>query len=179
MIFVLLGKSCSGKTTILSQLVEEIGLKRVVAATTRPKRKNEVNHHDYHFVTSGEFEERLNSGEIICHRSYSVNDGQTWNYGIFDHDLWSPSHKIMVVDLQGFIELKERYQNVIGIYLNVSDQTLFARAVARGDDLAEVNRRLTSDKEEFKDVCLFADHITSAKDMKSQVKEIIEGYLNE
>ena len=51
-LFVLLGESCSGKST-LERKIHEYGLcNKVVSMTTRKPRSNEENGEDYYFVYS-------------------------------------------------------------------------------------------------------------------------------
>jgi guanylate kinase len=72
---ILAGPAGVGKSTLCDRLVAEVaGFERVVTATTRPARANEVNGRDYHFLTEGEFDSRLANGEFLewawVHRKY-------------------------------------------------------------------------------------------------------------
>ena len=51
-IYVLMGKSATGKDTIYKKIIEraELHLQEVVTYTTRPIRKNETEGVEYHFV---------------------------------------------------------------------------------------------------------------------------------
>ena len=51
---VLLGKSCSGKSTIQKELVR-LGVTPILEYTTRPPRENEKEGKQYHFVTERKF----------------------------------------------------------------------------------------------------------------------------
>ena len=59
-IIVLSGPTASGKTTIVNRLMQDTPVKLVkaISATTRPRRKGEVNGEDYYFLTTEEFEKR-------------------------------------------------------------------------------------------------------------------------
>ena len=65
-ILTIIGKSASGKDTILKELknlVAEVDIFNkfnfVIKNTTRPKRDNEVDGVDYHFITDDEFTDKL------------------------------------------------------------------------------------------------------------------------
>ena len=57
-IFYIMGKSSSGKDTVFQELLgrEELGLKRIVLYTTRPKRSKETEGMEYHFVNEEDLE---------------------------------------------------------------------------------------------------------------------------
>lgn len=58
--------SGAGKTTIVRHLLaRELGLAFSVSATSRPKRDYEVDGHDYYFITSDEFRQRIVDGAFV------------------------------------------------------------------------------------------------------------------
>ena len=48
---ILIGKTASGKDTILNQLVKKHGYKKIVTYTSRPMRKGEKQDVTYHFIS--------------------------------------------------------------------------------------------------------------------------------
>ena len=65
-LLILAGPAGVGKSTLCDRLVEEIpGFERVVTATTRPPRPNEIHGRDYHFVSEAEFDRRLAAGDFL------------------------------------------------------------------------------------------------------------------
>ncbi|MBS1581262.1 MAG: guanylate kinase [Bacteroidetes bacterium] len=58
--------SGAGKTTIVRHLLaQELGLAFSVSATSRPKRDYEVEGHDYYFITSDAFRQRIVDGAFV------------------------------------------------------------------------------------------------------------------
>lgn len=57
-LFCILGESCSGKDTTVSETINKLGgkAKAVCSYTTRPKRENETEAVDHYFVTKEEFD---------------------------------------------------------------------------------------------------------------------------
>jgi guanylate kinase len=65
-LLLLAGPSGVGKSTLCDRLVAEVpGFERVITATTRPPRPNEVNGRDYHFLSHQEFDRRLAAGDFL------------------------------------------------------------------------------------------------------------------
>lgn len=55
-LLTLTGPSCSGKTTLLNELVANHGYKALVSCTTRPPRKGEEYGKDYYFIPEAIFD---------------------------------------------------------------------------------------------------------------------------
>lgn len=65
-LLILAGPAGVGKSTLCDRLVAEVpGFERVITATTRAPRPNEVNGRDYHFLTEAEFDARLAAGDFL------------------------------------------------------------------------------------------------------------------
>lgn len=65
-LLILAGPAGVGKSTLCDRLVREVpGFERVITATTRPPRPNEVDGRDYHFLSEAEFDRRLAEGDFL------------------------------------------------------------------------------------------------------------------
>ena len=65
-LLILAGPAGVGKSTLCDRLVRDVpGFERVITATTRPPRPNEVDGRDYHFLSDAEFDRRLAAGEFL------------------------------------------------------------------------------------------------------------------
>lgn len=65
-LLILAGPAGVGKSTLCDRLVAEApGFERVITATTRPPRPNEVDGRDYHFLTEDDFDRRLAAGDFL------------------------------------------------------------------------------------------------------------------
>ncbi|MBO5620242.1 MAG: guanylate kinase, partial [Butyrivibrio sp.] len=71
-IFLLMGKSTSGKDTIYRALIkeEEFSLKKVLPYTTRPMRDGEADGVEYFFKTEEEYQAIKSAKKIIEERTY-------------------------------------------------------------------------------------------------------------
>jgi len=155
-IISILGKSSTGKDSLLNLMVEK-GYKRVISYTSRERRSNEVNHRDYHFVTKETMLKMIKNDEFVETRTYHVVGGETWYYGINKNeiDLNSKDNYISVVDGDGFKELRDYYgnSNVLGIYLWINNRERLLRALNRCDvddkGVLEIIRRFQDDDIKF------------------------------
>jgi guanylate kinase len=65
-LLILAGPAGVGKSTLCDRLVREVpGFERVITATTRSPRPNELNGRDYHFLSEAEFDRRLSAGDFL------------------------------------------------------------------------------------------------------------------
>src|ERR1044072_735646 len=73
-VFVITGPSGVGKGTLISRLLDKVpGLELSISATTRDPREGEVDGRDYHFLSTGEFERRVEEKDFLEFASYSGN----------------------------------------------------------------------------------------------------------
>lgn len=155
MIYILFGKSASGKDLALNLLVSEYDFTRIISTTSRPMREGERPGIDYHFKTRTEFEEMIAENKLIEYRSYntSVNGiPDTWYYGVEKQEFDPNIDYIAVTDITGleaFISIYGK-ENIKTCYIDVSDEIRENRAkIRRSFDQTEWNRRLIDDAIKF------------------------------
>ena len=155
-IYALLGFSGSGKDTVMKTLLNRHDdLQSVVSWTTRPKRRGEQHGKEYYFTNNNEFNSMYENGEFIEIRKYNVANGDTWYYGFTTNELdekLKRGNVILIIDLDGFKELKEIYNDkCFGIFLKVDLDTLIQRVLNREqltwNVVSEAVRRLNDDKD--------------------------------
>ena len=65
-LLILAGPAGVGKSTLCDRLMRDVpGFERVITATTRPPRPNEVGGRDYHFLADAEFDRKLAAGDFL------------------------------------------------------------------------------------------------------------------
>lgn len=152
---VLTGPTCSGKTTVAKVLIERYGFRPVVGYTTRPMRPGEVDGIDYHFISLEKFEEMMDQGlfeEVI---SYNASFGFC-RYGSLKKDWHSVNNLVSILTPEGIANLSVATLNV---WMDIPENDIRRRAIQRGDNLEEVERRLRTDQELFKDFKHSFDYI--------------------
>ena len=153
MLVVLLGPSCSGKSTFQKELVENEGYHAVRTATTRPKRMGE-DLSSYYFLKDQSFAEWEVRGDLLC-----VETFRGWRYGVPRDELVrsaSKTNRCVILTPGGVMELLANHADIVVgdalsvLYLGVDGATGEARAYSRGDDRREYLRRMAADSIDFR-----------------------------
>ena len=159
-IFVIMGKSSSGKDTIFSRLVgqADCGLKTVTMYTTRPMRDGEVDGREYFFTDEEHCAQYEEQGRIVELRAYNTVYG-VWKYFTADDgqiDLASGKRYIVIGTLEAYDKFCEYYGNehIMPIYIEVDDGVRLIRAVKRemeqeNPHYEELCRRFLADAKDF------------------------------
>lgn len=155
MIYILFGKSASGKDTALNILVSEYGFERIISSTSRPMRENERPDIDYHFKSREEFEKLIANDKLIEYRTYDTtvnNIPDTWYYGVEKQEFDPDIDYIAVTDITGLQAFLSIYgsENIRTCYIEASDEIREERAkIRKSFDKAEWDRRLIDDNNKF------------------------------
>ncbi len=157
-IFVIMGKSSTGKDTVYRELLEnkELKLKKYVSYSTRPMREGEVNGREYHFVTEEEYIEYRKNKEIIEERCYNTIMGD-WHYFTADDGSFAGDEDILMIGtLESYGSLRDYFgeRRVFPILIDCRDRERLMRAIAREDKRSdpqykEMCRRFVADSDDF------------------------------
>ena len=137
-LYLLVGRSASGKTTIANLLESEYGLCQLQSYTTRPKRsEDEVGHT---FISNDEFDELAN---IVGYTEYHGHRYCSTKEQIDAVDTY-------VIDVHGVETLLKSYKSdrpIIVIYFDATIRTRIDRMIDRGESDAFIVSRLYNDDE--------------------------------
>lgn len=153
-IFCIVGKSCSGKDTLYTRILERNPeLVPVILHTTRPMRPGEVDGQTYHFVTEEQLRWYEEEEQVIEKRVYQTTQGP-WTYFTLRFEL--DTDRLLITTLEGARTLMNFYgpEAVVVIYLFLDDRTRLLRYIDRESrqkhpDYAEVCRRFLADQTDF------------------------------
>lgn len=111
-LLILAGPAGVGKSTLCERLVREVpGFERVVTATTRPHRPNEVDGRDYHFLSEAQFDAKLAAGDFLewawVHQRYRYG---TLKSAVLDR--LPHTSLVMNIDVQGVRNIRAAAQSV-------------------------------------------------------------------
>ena len=152
LMLVLSSPSGAGKTTLSRRLLEsDSNITISVSATTREKRRNEIDGRDYYFVTPEKFEQMARSGAFLEHAT------------VFGHRYGTPRAPVEAalaegrdvlfdIDWQGTQQLAQKARgDLVSIFiLPPSRAELERRLKARAEDSADiVARRMANANDEI------------------------------
>lgn len=157
MIFVILGKSATGKDSIYNEMIKRYPIfERIIQYTTRPMRKNETDGVEYNFSTKYEYEKLKEKGLVIESRHYNTNHG-IWTYFTVNENIDPDLTYLTIGTLESFTKIKEYFKDqieVIPIYIWLEDHERLMRAIKREEnqdnpDYLELCRRYLADNRDF------------------------------
>jgi guanylate kinase len=163
-LLVLSAPSGGGKTTIAKMLLqgrEDLGYS--VSATTRPKRPDERDGVDYHFLSRDEFVRRIDQGQFLEWATYA---GEL--YGTLTSEIErifaQGRHAVLDVEIEGARQIRKNFPNSLLLFvLPPSAEALMQRLMGRKTE----------------DPALVRDRILRAADELAVVSEYDYAILNE
>ena len=183
-IYVVMGKSSSGKDTIYKMLLEdkELKLNTITVYTTRPMRDGEVEGREYHFVDEKRMLELEAAGKVVERRSYNTVHG-IWNYFTVDDEQIDLEDKdyILIGTLESYVKIRDYYgKDVVSpIYVEVDDGDRLIRAISRekqqdNPKYEEMCRRFLADAKDFSEDKIKECDITKRYTKKFEGIDIIK-----
>ena len=192
-LFVLSGPSGTGKGTVCKAVLDrEDALTLSVSATTREKRKGEVDGETYHYVTKDDFESMIDKGEMLEYATYNGNYYGTPKASI--DELLNDGRDVMLeIEPQGALQVKKLFPEAVLMFLvPPSMSELKNRLITRGRETdAEIAERIANAKWELLqadkytvliendslDECV--DYVLDYIDNKRKERKKIIGLINE
>lgn len=180
MIIAILGKSCSGKDTIVQKLAEEYqNDSRVSIAksyTTRPKRVDEEDGKEYHFVTDDGYKKMLyEEKNLVVNTVFFVGEN-VLRYGITKEELQKSDINIVILNPYSIGQLKRNFseKEIFTILLEVPKTKRILRYFKRDTfnlkNIKNCFRRVKADDRDFKK--LNVDYTLENKEVNNTVNYI-------
>lgn len=157
---IILGKTASGKNTIVNELVKNYGFKQLVTYTTRPKRKGEIEGVTYHYISLEEFKKKDREGFFAESSYFCPASGGEWAYGTSLEDFKKADDKtVLITNPRGYYSLLSNIGlgHACSIYIMAKIDILLDRLEKRGDSFLEAKRRIIADREDFEDIEDYVD----------------------
>ena len=188
-IYCLIGKSGSGKDTVLEKLLSsrDIKIKKIVPYTTRPKRENEIEGVNYHYVSYERMCEMEKNGLIIEKRTYNTIHGE-WTYFTSSEEIDNDKDYIIITTQKALKHFFNKFGNekIYVLYLKLDNKERLLRCIERESrqdtpNYKEVCRRYITDEEDFNESefstyknCSVIDTNTSSQISADTIIEIIK-----
>ena len=166
LLIVLSGPSGVGKDTVLQRMKElQLPFHFVVTATSRPKRKGEIDGVDYFFVSADDFVAMIERDELLEHALvYDEHKGIPRQQ--VQDAFASGQDVIMRIDVQGAETICQLYPEALLIFLSTQNEgELIARLKARRTESEEkLKLRIETAREELHKIELFDYYVVNADD---------------
>lgn len=149
-LLIISGPSGSGKGTVVSKLSNEQSYALSISATTRKPRPNEENGIHYFFKETKEFEDMIESNQLLEHACFCDNYyGTPIDY--VEGKLTEGMNVILEIEVQGALQVKKKYPEAVLVFLVPPSLTeLRSRLVGRGtEDIETINKRINRALEEL------------------------------
>ncbi|MEK7539696.1 MAG: guanylate kinase [Patescibacteria group bacterium] len=153
-LFVITGPSGAGKDSVI-QAVAQAGqpFNGIITTTSRSLRKGEEQNKSYHFISRPEFQQKIDSGEMVeWAEVYGNLYGSTKQE--VDQALTQDGPVIVKVDPQGARTFKKLYPEAVAIFvMPPSFEFLEKRLINRATDKPEIiKKRLELAKKELQNL---------------------------
>lgn len=153
MLILLSGPSGAGKTFFSTNLEGTMGVKRLVAVTTRGSRRDELSGSEYEFVSKHRFQELIVS-RALTDWDYLLGNYYGYRSVLEEYDDLR-NHAVAVVVARMAIRLSQRFEHTYSVFLDASDSDLSGRISARRLSVEVVNERERQNREEREHSVLF------------------------
>ncbi len=174
-VMIISGPSGVGKDSAIDAL-ETLGVQfhRVVTATTRPPRRNEVDGRDYHFVTLERFAQMIEQDELL---EYATVYGDY--KGVPKSEILEPLKRgedvIMRVDVQGAATMVERLPGAITVFLTTATEEELVQRLRdrKTDSRDQIAIRVAHARKELEELPRFKYFVVNRHEKLQQTAKIL------
>jgi len=174
-LIILSAPSGGGKSTILAKVLETAdNIEYSVSYTTRKPRVNERSGVHYHFVSTEEFERRIQDGDFLEHAMFCGNHYGT-SISYIKNRLEQGQHVIMDIEVQGAAQISCKDIPYVKIFiLPPSLKVLKQRLTDRNTDSEEeIAKRLQTARKEITHLGDY-DYLVINDDLDEAVENVWE-----
>lgn len=157
-LYLICGKSGSGKTYVANRLSNEYGYKILKSYSTRQPRNKYDDDHIYSNVS--EYYDFKDANKIAAWSKYD----HTFYWATYNQ---VNSSDLYIIDKHGIETLRESHPKrpCVVIYIDTSYENRTNNMCLRGDHKSQIKRRLENDEDLFEGIEHYADFIVDGNDM--------------
>jgi guanylate kinase len=176
-LLVVSGPSGSGKSSIVRELIERLGIEFSVSATTRLPRPGERHGVHYNFISRRDFEKMIENDELLEWAIYN-NRYYGTPQALIEETLADQRDILLEIEIQGARQVRERKPEAIMYFIAPpSLEELEKRLRRRGDTSDEdIEDRLEIAKSELAEAPDLFDHIIVNDNLDQAISEL-EGLI--
>lgn len=143
-VILVVGRTGSGKSSLIKKLCERTGLKSLQSYTTRSKRSEEDN--DHIFVNVEEYLQAKENGEVAIDGELAGNYYYSTIEQLYNADLYTINPEA----LDRLLKLDLPNIRFVVVYISCPDDIREERAMRRGDNKHDFRVRSFSERQEFR-----------------------------
>ena len=142
-----MGRTASGKDSLVNKLCERTGLKQIISYTTRERRQNEGDTHI--FVTDDDYEQMQSEGRVAAFTQ--IGEYKYWSTidQLYENDIY-------IIDYDGLKFLRELNLpdiHLVSVFVNVPDDIREERALTkRKDNKTKFRTRDYAERGQFREM---------------------------
>jgi guanylate kinase len=176
-LLVVSGPSGSGKSSIVRELIDRLGLEFSVSATTRLPRPGERHGVHYNFISRRDFEAMIENDELL---EWAVYNNRYYGTPIapIEETLEDQRDILLEIEIQGARQVRERKPDAVMYFIAPpSLEELEKRLRRRGDTSDEdIEDRLEIAESEMAEAPELFDHIIVNDNLDQAISEL-EGLI--
>jgi len=143
-VILVVGRTGSGKSSLIKKLCERTGLRALCSYTTRPKRSETDN--DHNFVDVEEYLRAKENGEIAIDGEIASNYYYSTIEQLYNADLYTINPEA----LNRLLDLNLPNIRFVVVYISCPDKIREERVMKRGDDKHKYRVREFAERSEFR-----------------------------
>ena len=143
-VILVVGKTGSGKSSLIKKLCEKTGLTELRSYTTRPKRSDSDN--DHIFIEVEQYLRAKENGEVAIDTEIAGN----YYYATIEQLYAADLYTINPEALDRLLALDLPNVRFVVVYISCPDKIREERAIRRGDDKHKFRIRSHSERQEFR-----------------------------
>lgn len=175
-IFLITAPSGAGKTTLAQSIAKDGEWTECISHTTRGIRSGESHGETYYYISKDRFEKLYNEGAFAERVEYNGN-----SYGVSNVEIErvtkNGKHVFIIVENDGYKQIKEKYPDAIGIFIHMSKEDCMANMLLRGDKLDSALERINLYDEEIKNRGEYDYVIKNVRNKKIETERLIKSII--
>lgn len=144
-LIAVVGRTGSGKSSLINKLCERKGYKQLISQTTRPRRNSDDN--DHIFVTELDYQQAKENGDIVAETEINGYHYYATKEQVYEADLYT----IDPMGLDSLLAMELSNLKIVTVYISCPDDLRFERAInQRGDNKQTFRARNFSESAQFR-----------------------------
>jgi guanylate kinase len=172
-LIVVTGPSGAGKGTLIREVLERVpGIEATVSATTRDRRPGEQDGREYSFLTTEDFLNRIEQGELLEHVTYVSGHRYGTLRSELDRIRGEGKVPLLELETEGALRVKGEVPSAVTIFISASVEELERRLRERAtESTGEIGERIALARHQLEQADDF-DYVVENDELDRAVEEL-------